>query len=382
MSRNESEHSPLSGMDEYMIHQYPEPLRVMWTSDARTYERLWFVVMDRKGQLLIVQGCANYPSLDTAEAFSIIVHSGQHTAVRAHRLLGDDRMEMRLGPINAQVVRPFREWRLTLDSNQQGISYDLRWLDTKRAVFQRFGPAPSQKGRLANDNAGYETFGRVEGWVNYKGKRIELSIDESSGTRDHHWGTRNGVGGPAHYQPLPDTGYPDLIGDPGPGGVQFHEFEFKDWSLWINRVLYNIGDPRPGAGPRVLNREAKLKFDPESKVFLEGTVRFTLSNCEVKEVHFQRLGNQIAALRCGMYPQGGGTLDKGIWQGMYVGDDVVEGETLDMNNPKVQTMVNGLHDNQCLVTCSGETTVGLFESMDPTLYEWCRLNAPGYSLLE
>ena len=39
MARNETEHSPLNSMDEYPIHQYPEPLRVIYTSDARAYER-------------------------------------------------------------------------------------------------------------------------------------------------------------------------------------------------------------------------------------------------------------------------------------------------------------------------------------------------------
>jgi hypothetical protein len=33
------EHSPMSGIDEYLVHNYPHPVRVMWTTDAQAYER-------------------------------------------------------------------------------------------------------------------------------------------------------------------------------------------------------------------------------------------------------------------------------------------------------------------------------------------------------
>ena len=33
-----AEQSPLSALDDHLIHQTPDPVRVMWTSDARAYE--------------------------------------------------------------------------------------------------------------------------------------------------------------------------------------------------------------------------------------------------------------------------------------------------------------------------------------------------------
>ncbi len=35
------EQFPLSSIDDHMIHQTPDPIRVMWSSDPRTYERHW-----------------------------------------------------------------------------------------------------------------------------------------------------------------------------------------------------------------------------------------------------------------------------------------------------------------------------------------------------
>lgn len=370
MPRNETEHTPLSPMDEYMIHQTPQPLRVMYTSDARAYERYWFTAQDRTGDLFVVQGCGFYPNLDTADAFSIIVYQGQHTTVRAYRRLGDDRMDMQLGPINAEVITPFREWRLTLGANEQDVSYDLRWKDTKRAVFHHLGTGATYHGRIAGETSGYESFGYPEGWVNYKGRRFELSQATFNGSRDHHWGIRNGVGGPAHLQQTPPYAY----------GGQW--VEFRDWSIWGPRVLYNLGDPRPGAG-RIVRQVFRLRFHPESKVFTEGIVANTLASGDVKEVHYRRLNSQCAYLRCGNYGgPTGGTPDKDIWWGMDRGDLLVEGETYDVTNPAVQAKLAGLDDHHCLATCDGETAIGIFEPNEPTAYEFCARGVPGYSLLE
>src|SRR5580700_4965033 len=104
-----AEHSPLSGIDEYLIHNYPHPVRVMWTPDSQAYERIWFTAQDRVGDVLLVCGLGFYPNLGTAEAFAIVNVRGRHTTVRAHRRLGDNRMDMRVGPISFEVVEPFRQ---------------------------------------------------------------------------------------------------------------------------------------------------------------------------------------------------------------------------------------------------------------------------------
>ena len=48
------EHYPMSGVDEFMIHNHPHPVRVMWTSDVQAYERMWFTSHDTTGDLLVV----------------------------------------------------------------------------------------------------------------------------------------------------------------------------------------------------------------------------------------------------------------------------------------------------------------------------------------
>jgi hypothetical protein len=197
------EHAPLSGVDEFLVHNAPYPVRVMWTPDAQAYERVWFTCQDRVGELLVVIGLAFYPNLGTSEAFAIVNLRGRHTTVRAHRSLLGDRMDMTLGPFRFDVEDPFRRWRLRLDTDSQpdvtgspALSFDIAWLDTKRPVFRQLGAGLIVGDRALSPVAGYDGFGRQEGWVQVGDERFELSPASHLGTRDHHWGTRDGVGGP------------------------------------------------------------------------------------------------------------------------------------------------------------------------------------------
>jgi hypothetical protein len=356
------EHAPMDQLDELPVHQWSErEMRFQSTTDPRAYERYWFTCQDRTGDLFVVTGFGLYPNLATVEAYAIVNLRGQHTTVRAHRRLGRNRLDMRVGPIDFRPVTAFREWRLTLAENEYGVSYDLRWFDTKRAVLQP-----------VRGLGGYESFGRPEGSVSVRGERFEISANAYLGSRDHHWGVRDGVGGRGHMLNPQGTSVAT--------GGQWVEFE--SWSIWGNRVLYNLGDSRPGTG-RVVRQERRLTFEPDTHLFAGGVVLNTLETGEVKELRYRRLGNQTAFLRCGMYGgREGGTPSGDIWHGMYVGDDVVSGETYDVNQAEVRRFLAGAADHHCEVVCDGEVTYGMFESHDPLTWELARAGRPGYALLE
>ncbi len=362
------EHSPMSGIDEYLVHNYPHPVRVMWTTDAQAYERIWFTAQDDAGELLVVCGLAFYPNLGTAEAFAIVNHAGRHTTVRAHRLLGDNRMDMRIGPIAYEVVEPFREWRLVLDENDYGISYDIRWFDTKRAVFRNLGAGMIAGGKPFGGVAGYDGFGVEEGWVRAGDTRFDLTRVHFNGTRDHHWGTRDGVGGRGRW-----SGWQHVLSG---AFVQFPE-----WSAWGDHLMRNLGDPRPGSST-LRRRTHRLRFEDDTSLLLGGEVDMEFPSGEVKTMTFERLGNQIAFLRCGMYGgPNGGTPDGDIWHGMYVGDGVVTGETYDANDPHVRTRICGLDQHHMRFECDGQVSYGLFEAYDTLAFETAAKGRRGLSML-
>ena len=259
----------------------------MWTPDAQAYERVWFTCQDKVGELLVVIGLAFYPNLGTAEAFAIVNVRGRHTTVRAHTRCPNDRMDMTIGPFHFEVVEPFRQWRLTLDATEHGIAFDITWLDTKRPVFRQLGAGIIVGGRAVSPVAGYDGFGRQEGWVEAHGERFDLAPTTHLGTRDHHWGTRDGVGGPGRY-----------MGMQHPHSGEWVEFE--DFGIWGDHVLYNLGDARKRSGT-LARRVHRMRFEPETNLLHSGEVDLVFADGAVKTMAFERLGNQIAFLRCGMY---------------------------------------------------------------------------------
>jgi hypothetical protein len=367
------EHAPLSGLDEFLIHNSPYPVRVMWSPDAQAYERVWFTCQDKVGAVLVVVGLAFYPNLGTAEAFAIVNVHGQHATVRAHRSLGNDRMDMELGPFRFEVVEPFRQWRLQLGPNEFGVTFDLSWFDTKRPIFRQLGAGMIVGGRAVSPVAGYDGFGRQEGWVEAGGQRFDVTRSDYLGTRDHHWGTRDGVGGPGRY-----------MGMQHPHSGEWVEFE--DFGVWGDHLLYNLGDRTHKKSGTLARRLHRMRFEDDTHLLLSGEVDLVFADDSVKTMSFERLGHQIAFLRCGMYGgPNGGTPDGNLWHGMKVawGDEVVvTGETYDVTDPAIRTRLAGQDQHHCRIACDGEVTYGLIEPYDTLCYEVAKAGVLGFSLLE
>lgn len=362
------EHHPLCHLDELAIHQSNEPLRYVATTDPRAFERYWFTAQDDSGEIFIVAGIGLYPNLGTTDAYAMIVHDGKQTTVRAHRAIGQNRADLTIGPLAFQLIEPFREWRLTLGPNDQDFCFDLRWFDTKRAVFRRMDRTVNIPGgpdfRLLHNWAGYETFGRIAGTVSHRGKTFSLERTRTRGSRDHHWGTRDHVAGIEITKIKPFTHKGQSLNFSHLG----QWVEFKDWSIWGNQILFNLGDPQPGA-MLIEQIEQKLRFDPETKHLVGACIVNRLPNGELREVVYEQIGRQCAYLRAGMYTgcNGMGTPDKNIFHGTDVGE-LVEGDTYDLTDPSVRMRIAGFEDHLMRATCNGETVVGILECQNPAIY--------------
>ncbi|MHA6622437.1 hypothetical protein [Pseudonocardia sp. DLS-67] len=365
-----AEQFPLSPLDDFMIHQTPDPVRIMWTGDPRAYERHWMVSYDATGDILIATGGSFYPNLDRAEAYAIVNVRGQHTAVRSFRRIGGDRADLRIGPIAPVIVRGLREWRYVLEPNDWGVAYDVTFADTTRQVFREplsNSAAGNPPGRRNDVTSGFECFGAVTGWVEVHGERFTLSPG-SAGTRDRHWGTGRGVGGPAM-----SLGGRLHVGTNGNAFVAF-----GDWTIWGDRRYYPFGDERKGCG-KVGKPTRRLRFEPGTQVFAEGIVDYRFDTGETARLHYEKIGQQTAFLRCGMY---GGTPGGDIHQGGYDGPDMTEGETLDLTRPEARIGVRGLDEHLCRVTRDdGTSALGIYQAIDPVAYEACVSERPGWDFL-
>lgn len=373
MPDRSDELAPLSALDELPIHQTVAPLRYVETTDPRAFERYWFSAHDRAGKFFLLMGFGFYPNMGNMDAYAIFVHEGRQTNVRAHRPLGTDRSLFDVGPFSASPVKPFEEWHLGIADNAQGLRADLRWRDTKRAAFSRQEvPAPPGiNARLYHDWGGYETFGRVEGTITLGDKVFALNLDEVCGSRDHHWGVRNGVGGRGFW--LPSKKKSTHVGQ---------WVEFGDWSVWGDKILFNLGDAAQSGHMKVHNIRHRLRFDPVTKHFAGGIVTNRLETGEERDLHYELIGTQTAHLRCGLYTgaDGRGTPEEDFHHGELVGERV-DGESYDISDPAVRQHIGGMEDHLCRVTCNGETAIGVFEVKNPVLYDMCRDGHPGFEFL-
>lgn len=361
---------PLSPIDDFPIHQTPDPIRVMWSSDLQTYERYWTVCHDRAGELLVVIGGSFYPSLDLVESFAIVNLRGDHRSIRASRAMGVDRTDLTVGPIQPTIVEGLRQWRYELADNDWDFRFDLRFHDTHRFVFREPRYAANRRfpGRQPQATTGFEGFGEVEGSVTVGQETIELTRVACTGTRDRHWGTGRGIGGPAVSG-----------GRPVPPGISGNSFvAFSDFAIWGDRVHHRRHESRPDAG-LVTHVERHVRFEPDTRIFLEAEVDYTFASGEQKTVHFRRCGHQTAHLRCGLY---GGTPDGRHWQGAHAEQDLLEGDRYDLADPENRIRLAGLDEHQCEATCDGETVIGIFQPIDPDAYFACRDQKPGWRFLD
>ena len=282
------EHSPMSGIDEYLIHNYPHPVRVMWTPGLPGLrEDLVHLPGQGRPACWSCAGSASTRTWGRRRPSPSSTLRGRHTTVRAHRKLGDDRMD---DGGRADRLRdrsnPSGEWRHRPGENR-----------VRRPASTSHGRTPSGRcsgtsaagmivgGRAFGGVAGYDGFGRQSGWVEAHGERFELSAADVPG------------------HPGPPLGHPgrggrprDVPGHPAPpfggvGGVRRARASGATTSSTTSGTS--------GAAARTLrDRVHRLRFEPDTRLLVAGEVDLHFESGEVRTMTFERLGHQIAFLRC------------------------------------------------------------------------------------
>jgi hypothetical protein len=174
--------------DEYPIHQLPEPVAYAG-SDRNFYDRYFFNGYSADKDEFFALALGVYPHLNVMDAsFTVIADNIQHN-LRASRHLMMERMDTRVGPITVEVIEPLKSLRILIRENDHGISGELRFdaravaLEEPRYI-HRIGP------RTIMDSTRLTQNGSYSGWINVKGRKIEVRPETWLGTRDRSWGVR------------------------------------------------------------------------------------------------------------------------------------------------------------------------------------------------
>lgn len=180
----------LTRLDDYPIHQTPEPVAHPASSDPNVYDRTWFNAYRDDGSAYFGFGIAVYPHRGILDAhFSVLEAGGEQHCVFASRRAPKERTDQTVGPIRYEIDEPMRRCRVIIDDNETGIGCDLTFS-------ARTSPIQEARQTLWNgekrwmDATRYAQFGRWTGTIASPGGDLDLGADGWRGTKDRSWGIR------------------------------------------------------------------------------------------------------------------------------------------------------------------------------------------------
>lgn len=189
-------------LDDYIGHQAPTSFAYPATSDPSWMERYWYCGYDvPNGDVVFMVGLGYHPNCNVIDAFALVTKDNIQHNFRGSRQIDRSPVDTVIGPLSFTIVEPFRHHRIQLASNESGISMDIHF----HGVSQ-----PNDEGhhfrrsriRVIEDSTRFSQNGRVEGWVEIDGKRIEVTREGWRGHRDHSWGIRRYLRTDENHPPL------------------------------------------------------------------------------------------------------------------------------------------------------------------------------------
>lgn len=349
----------LSPMDDYPIHQIPEPVRFVGTSDRNFYDRYYFNAYSPANEVFLVAGMGQYPNLGTTDAFvAVRRHEVQHV-VRASRELGLDRMDTSVGPFSVEVIEGLRVLRLRCEASDRDIEMELTWEGAVPAFLE---PRHFYRNhaRIVSNTMRLAQTGAWSGTLRIGAERFDVTPGEWQGTRDRSWGVR-AVG---EAEP---RGIRDAL--PAPGffwlyaPVQFEEFSIltiMQEDRAGRRILeeaVRLWPAETGREPEFLGRpDHEIEFVPGTRTPARAQLSFTGAKGGVLRMSAEPLLPVYVALGCGY-----GNDDE--WRhGMYQGKEVVQSRSYDLTDPSVQRRTRGVTDYAARFEIeNGPVGTGLFE---------------------
>jgi hypothetical protein len=318
----------LVNFDEYPLHQITASFAGVAGSDPSWNDGHYVCLADQAGRVCVTSNLRLYSNNDVMDGFVCIRHDDKQHNIRVSRRLRPAVDDFRVGPLRLEIVEPMRALRLVLEDNEHGIALDVTCRGTT-VPYEDPTEITRVDGRLVGERMTYELTGKCEGWVQVGADRCDLDPATSSFFRNHSWGFQAGRGGPKLYA-APTIGAKRRV----PGVRQWVLFDMPDHGGFY--FIDPSGRKASGKGARMLadqtvavtNVETDLDFYDGGRRIRSGTFRLTDSDGGQRQYEVHDLG--------WVYCQGGGYFggfDDGLGQGVYRGDDHVEGEVWDVSHP-------------------------------------------------
>ena len=355
----------LNKLDDFPVHQTPEPLAIPATSDRNVYDRTWFNGYAPDGSYYFGIGMAVYPHRGILDcAFSVVRPGERQHCFYGSRRAPVERTEMAVGPFRIEVVEPMRRTRVILDDNASGLSCDLTF-SARTAAIEEARQTLWQNGRRVMDATRFDQFGRWSGTI--RTPDGEITVDETvcRGTKDRSWGVRR-------------VGEPETGGAPAmPGGIMFLWAPLV-WDDHITHAIFFDGArgealvregivaplyPTTSAIPGVEDgRDQRMATARHRVTYLPGTR--LAESAEIDLVDHDGGVRTIALDPILRFQMKGLGYGHPVWgQGMWKGDLEIGGESFDPRQLDLLAPEN-LHVQQVVRATDGTRTgVGVLEQV-------------------
>ena len=169
----------LGPMDEFPVHQMPQPIAWPGPSDRNFYDRSYFNAHDRTGDIFLITGIGYYPNLGVKDAFVLwcrarATYADRGAPVRRHR--PGPAQPARRRATASRSIDPLHKLRIVLDETE-GIAARP---DLGRAVRRRPGAARTSCARATGSRwtrSGSPKWARGAGTSSIDGE--EIAVDPS-----------------------------------------------------------------------------------------------------------------------------------------------------------------------------------------------------------
>jgi len=351
--------------DDWMIHQTPDPIRWVGTSDRRFYDRHFITGHSRDGRVAFLTGIGVYPNLGVIDCFGSFAIGDTQYTTRASRELGSDRMNYRdIGPFTLDIVEGLRtlQWRCEPRDGEL-VSFDLRF-DGSAPAFAEPPTLSRVMDRVMEANTRIIQTGTYTGHITVNGERFEVTPDAWQGGRDRSWGVRSigmerepkGIQQAHKVQKDRTTlwiwspmQFPSRT-------IHFSLSEFPDGRREVNTVRESLHWDQGGIVRDLRDPDHDLDFDPETREMHKGTVSWTEHDGSRRTVSLTPISRVY--LRAGT---GYGGPDP--WRhGTYMGDDWVNSVQFDLTDASITEKIGPTHCMCRMEADDGEVAYGTFET--------------------
>lgn len=349
----------LTSGDDFPFHQSAEPIAYPATSDPNFYDRYFFNGYAADLSLFFALALGIYPNRRVMDAAFSAVAGNRQWIVHSSRVMADgERLPLRVGPIQIDIVEPLRTLAVRVDPNPYGLHAHLRFerraLPIEEPRFQR-----RTGSRLWMDYTRLTQHGRWRGELSIDGQRLSLDPQQCLGSRDRSWGVRplgEPEGGLPFAKPqffwlwaplhLPDRCLHFSVSEE-PDGRRWHE---------MGAILPSLDGSSASAEPRDAKVGYALRFVPGTRWISWAQLTFSHPESDTRTV--VELEPRLRFLMAGLgygHPQWG--------HGRYQGEEVTSGELWDIGAADPTAPIYLHVQNLCHARCGEETGVGVLEQL-------------------